>query len=148
MTNLKMAVLSGMVMTAALAGCSSSNYDTPPATPTAALPYEQTTANYMPNHRVPTSAGQVMTTPQGATVYTFDKDEDGQSSCYSKCATDWPPVTAESDAEAVGLMTLTVRTDGQRQWVYDGKPLYTYAEDRMHGDVKGNNVGSVWHVVK
>ena len=30
----------------------------------------------------------------------------------------------------------------------DGNPLYTYAEDSMRGDVKGNDVGSVWHVVR
>jgi predicted lipoprotein with Yx(FWY)xxD motif len=28
------------------------------------------------------------------------------------------------------------------------RPLYTYAEDAMHGDVKGENAGNMWHVVK
>ncbi len=43
---------------------------------------------------------------------------------------------------------LLSRNDGQRQWAYDGNPLYTYAEDSMRGDVKGDDVGSVWHVVR
>jgi predicted lipoprotein with Yx(FWY)xxD motif len=28
------------------------------------------------------------------------------------------------------------------------KPLYTYAEDLMYGDVKGENAENTWHVVK
>jgi len=43
---------------------------------------------------------------------------------------------------------LVSRADGQRQWAYDGKPLYTYSEDSTYGDVNGDNVGSVWHVVR
>jgi predicted lipoprotein with Yx(FWY)xxD motif len=31
---------------------------------------------------------------------------------------------------------------------YDGKPLYTYVNDTMPGDVNGDNVGNVWHVVR
>jgi predicted lipoprotein with Yx(FWY)xxD motif len=45
-------------------------------------------------------------------------------------------------------MTLVSRTDGLRQWAYDGKPLYTYHEDAMRGDVEGDNEGGVWHVVR
>lgn len=45
-------------------------------------------------------------------------------------------------------MSLAARDDGQAQWAVDGKPLYTYAEDAMHGDVKGENAGKTWHVVK
>ena len=34
------------------------------------------------------------------------------------------------------------------QWADEGQPLYTYAKDKKPGDVKGDNVGSVWHVAK
>jgi predicted lipoprotein with Yx(FWY)xxD motif len=44
--------------------------------------------------------------------------------------------------------SLTTRRDGRRQWAYDGKPLYTYVEDTVLGDIKGDNVGNVWHVVR
>ena len=30
----------------------------------------------------------------------------------------------------------------------EGQPLYTYAKDKKPGDVKGDNVGKVWHVAK
>ena len=34
------------------------------------------------------------------------------------------------------------------QWADEGQPLYTYAKDKKPGDVKGDNVGKVWHVAK
>ena len=45
-------------------------------------------------------------------------------------------------------MSLTRRADGQQQWLYDGRPLYTYVHDKVPGDIKGDNVGNVWHVVR
>jgi len=47
-----------------------------------------------------------------------------------------------------GRMSLVPRGDGQQQWAFNGKPLYAYAEDEMHGDVKGDNVENLWHVVR
>jgi predicted lipoprotein with Yx(FWY)xxD motif len=55
---------------------------------------------------------------------------------------------ADRHAQKDGRMSLIYRADGQRQWAYDGDPLYTYAEDSMRGDVKGDDVGGVWHVVR
>jgi predicted lipoprotein with Yx(FWY)xxD motif len=148
-TNVSILTLSGLVMAAALAGCSSSSYDGgPDANPTAWTQYKPTSTDYMPNYMASTSIGKVMTTPQGSTVYTFDKDQIGKSNCYGECARNWPPVLAADDAQPYGRMSLASRQDGQEQWAYDGKPLYTYAEDAMHGDVKGENAGKVWHVVK
>lgn len=149
MTILKAAALSGLLLTVTLAGCTSSSYS--PAAPVdqvGAATYRPDNGDYAPNYRASTSIGSVMTTPDGATVYTFDKDEAGKSNCYADCARNWPPVIAAGDAEPYGRMTLADRTDGQRQWAYDGKPLYTFAKDSMHGDIKGENAGSVWHVVR
>jgi predicted lipoprotein with Yx(FWY)xxD motif len=149
MTKLTVATLSGLIMTAVLAGCSSSNYDLGPhANAEATTQYRPANTDYMPNHMISTSIGKVMTTPQGSTVYTFDKDQIGKSNCYGDCARHWPPVLAVSGAQPYGRMSLAARQDGQEQWAVDGKPLYTYAEDSMHGDVKGQNSGNDWHVVK
>lgn len=90
----------------------------------------------------------MVTTVAGATLYTFDEDQDGESTCYDDCAKHWPPLIALSAAKAYYRMSLTPRTDGQQQWAYDGKPLYTYVEDTMPGDAKGDNVGNVWHVIR
>jgi len=145
MTILKIAALSSLIVAAGLAGCSLSNYDRGPhANQTSSTEYRPPGTNYMAN----TAIGSVMTTPSGMTVYTFDRDQNGRSNCYADCARHWPPVIADGYAQEYGRMSLVSRTDGQRQWAYDGKPLYTYVEDGMHGDVNGENVGSVWHVVR
>ena len=148
MTLLKIAAAS-LITAAALAGCSSSNYGTATHEAGASTPqYRPLNTDYTPNYMASTSIGRVMTTPQGATVYTFDKDQIGKSNCYGDCATQWPPMLADGGAYPYGRMSLASRDDGQQQWAYDGRPLYTYAEDDMHGDVKGENVGNVWHVVR
>lgn len=152
MTTFRLPTLCSLIITAAtLAACSSSNYDTGPdanATGTAPPPYAPANTDYMPNYMTGTSIGRVMTTPEGSTVYTFDRDQVGKSNCYGDCARHWPPVLATSGAQPYKRMSLVTRDDGQQQWAYDGRPLYTYGEDAMHGDVKGENAGNVWHVVK
>lgn len=149
MTGFKILTLSSLIMAAALAGCSSSNTDRGSrASPAISTQYKPASTGYMPNYMVSTSVGRVMTTPQGSTVYTFDEDGIGDSNCYGDCARQWPPVLASDDAQPYGRMSLVLREGGQQQWAVDGKPLYTYAEDAMHGDVKGENADTVWHVVK
>jgi predicted lipoprotein with Yx(FWY)xxD motif len=141
---IKMAMLSCLAA-ATIAGCSSDSYQT------SSRAHQSSNSEYRPsesNYMADTSVGSVMTTPQGMTVYTFDKDQPGKSNCYGDCAMMWPPVTADSYAQEYGRMSLMTRADGQRQWAYAGKPLYTYHEDATAGDVNGDNVGSVWHVVK
>ena len=145
MTILKIAALSTLIILIGLAGCSSSNYDTDRGSSQGAnADYRSSNNGYMGS----ASIGSVMTNPQGMTVYTFDKDGTGTSNCYGECAKHWPPVTAASNAQSYGRMTLVSRTDGLRQWAYDGKPLYTYHDDAMRGDVEGDNEGGVWHVVR
>jgi predicted lipoprotein with Yx(FWY)xxD motif len=104
--------------------------------------------DYAPNRSTPRTIGRVVTTVAGATLYTFDDDQNGESSCYDDCAKHWPPLIALSTAKAHWRMSLARRSDGQQQWLYDGKPLYTYVNDTMPGDVNGDNVGNVWHVVR
>lgn len=33
------------------------------------------------------------------------------------------------------------------QWADDGKPLYTYVDDKKPGDVTGDGKNEVWHAV-
>ncbi|HEV8392488.1 MAG TPA: hypothetical protein VGQ35_21720 [Dongiaceae bacterium] len=140
MTLLRIIAASGFVLAAGLAGCSS-GHD---------MDHHMMTANYMPSgtYMHESEAGQVMTTPDGMTVYTFDKDTAGMSTCYGGCAEEWAPVTAAADAQAFGKMSIIARTDGTRQWAYDGKPLYHYDDDSKPGDAEGDGSGGVWHVVK
>lgn len=142
MTRLKIIAASTLAIAAGLAGCSMDD---------GMDKQDQVmNANYSPSgeYMRESSVGQIMTTPEGMTVYTFDQDSAGTSTCYGDCAEEWPPVTAASDAQAFGEMTIVERTDGTRQWAYDGKPLYLYHDDKAPGDVEGDGEGGVWHVVK
>lgn len=94
--------------------------------------------------------GTILVDGDGMTLYVFDNDSGGESSCYDDCAETWPPVTgpASADAEADdALMGTTTRTDGTEQVTYGDRPLYLYAGDGDAGDVTGQGVGEVWWVV-
>ena len=95
-----------------------------------------------------TTAGNVLSTPSGMTLYTFDKDVTTASTCTGDCAQMWPPFIGGAGAQPGGFLTLFDRGDGTKQWAANGKPLYTYAQDKKPGEVKGDNFHNVWHVVK
>jgi predicted lipoprotein with Yx(FWY)xxD motif len=146
-TNLGMVAL--LTMAAAFAGCSSGAYGTAKhVDQTRHAGAASSRVDYTPNKTAPRPIGRVVTTVAGATLYTFDEDQNGESSCYDECAEHWPPLIALSTAKAHWRMSLTRRADGQRQWLYDGKPLYTYVHDAMPGDINGDNVGNAWHVIR
>jgi predicted lipoprotein with Yx(FWY)xxD motif len=95
-----------------------------------------------------TSAGDILTTPDGMAVYTYDKEAKNQPSCLGECAEEWFPVLAPKDARPVGQLKTVEGIDGTHQWAYQGKPLYIYHEDKAPGDVNGDNKDGFWHVVK
>jgi predicted lipoprotein with Yx(FWY)xxD motif len=88
-------------------------------------------------------AGKVYADTSGKTLYTSDADQSGVSTCVDACAKSWIPATAPREAKALGEWSVAARTDGARQWVLKGKPLYTSAKDENPGDVKGTTEG--WH---
>lgn len=90
----------------------------------------------------------VLVDANGMTLYTFDKDEPGKTNCYEQCAVNWPPLMADAGAQPEGDYTLVDRTDGGQQWAYKGMPLYYWKDDKQAGDMTGDGVGGVWHVVK
>ncbi len=94
------------------------------------------------------SLGTTFAQAEGMTLYTFDKDSGGTSSCYDDCATNWPPYLAK-EGESLGEgWAMVARTDGTQQWAYDGKPVYYYAGDKKPGDATGDGKGGVWHMLK
>lgn len=84
----------------------------------------------------------------GMTLYTFDKDTagSGKSVCNDACATNWPPFSAEGAADA-GPFTVITRDNGSKQWAFKGKPLYLFAKDANPGDMNGDNINNVWHII-
>ncbi|OOG67594.1 hypothetical protein B0E45_23410 [Sinorhizobium sp. A49] len=101
-----------------------------------------------PAKMVDTKVGKVMTTGTGMTLYTFDKDTKGKSNCDTNCLKMWPAFHAAAKSKAEGEWSLVKDTAGKDMWAYDGKPLYTYAEDKKAGDVKGDGVNGVWRRAK
>jgi predicted lipoprotein with Yx(FWY)xxD motif len=88
--------------------------------------------------------------PQQMTLYIFDRDitGSGKSMCNDNCAKNWPPLLAPSNAKPIGAWNAITRDDGSKQWAYQGKPLYYWAQDSKPGDTSGDGVGGAWHVAK
>jgi predicted lipoprotein with Yx(FWY)xxD motif len=78
--------------------------------------------------------------PEGRTLLTFHKDEPGISNCVNDCATEFPPLAAPRNAKALGDWSVVRRKDGVRQWAYQSRPLYTWLQEQVPGEV-ATNVG-------
>jgi predicted lipoprotein with Yx(FWY)xxD motif len=102
-----------------------------------------------------TGLGKVLVGPNGRTLYLFEKDKGGKSSCSGSCASAWPPLTTTGKPSAgsgvnAAMLSTTKRPDGKSQVVYAGHPLYYYTVDTKAGDTNGQNVdafGAAWYVV-
>jgi len=90
----------------------------------------------------------MLTSKDGRTLYTFDKDQPGTSNCSGGCIAAWPAFTVANAALAGGDFSIITRADGVKQWAFKGMPLYFFAADAKPGDVNGDNQGGVWHVVR
>ena len=97
---------------------------------------------------VETGKGEVVAAENGMTLYTYKKDEKGESYCYDKCATNWPPYLGDASAKAEGDYTLVDRKDGKKQWALKGMPLYFFVKDAKKGDATGDGVGKVWDAAR
>lgn len=101
-----------------------------------------------PVKTVKTVKGDVLAGENGMTLYTFKNDKKGESACYDKCATNWPPYIAASGAKAEGAYSLVTRKDGAKQWARNGMPLYFWVKDMKEGDMTGDGMNGVWNVAK
>jgi predicted lipoprotein with Yx(FWY)xxD motif len=95
-----------------------------------------------------TEANGFLADASGRTLYTFDKDAANKSNCNGGCAGAWPPFLVKDGDRASTRFNVITRDDGTRQWALNGKPLYFYAADVQPGDVKGDGVNGVWHVIR
>ena len=98
------------------------------------------------------SLGSILVDSDGRTLYLFKADVGAKSACAGACASAWPPLlatgkpTGGSGVTASKLGT-TTRSDGTRQVIYNGHPLYLYVGDKKPGDVTGQGVtafGAAW----
>ncbi|HEX5173633.1 MAG TPA: hypothetical protein VFV91_05755 [Gaiellaceae bacterium] len=117
------------------------------------LSASQTTAGRVTLHK--TKLGKVLATSSGRTLYLFMADKHGKSSCYGKCATNWPPLMKKGAVRAgagvkAGLLGTTKRKNGKAQVAYKGHPLYLFKLDHGAGQISGqglNFFGGKWFVV-
>lgn len=94
--------------------------------------------------------GAYMTDFSGRALYTYDKDLQSISNCEGQCLANWPAYTSGATAQKTFPENISVikRSDGSEQFAWKGMPLYYYIKDAKAGDVTGDGVGGVWHIVK
>jgi predicted lipoprotein with Yx(FWY)xxD motif len=99
--------------------------------------------------------GKILVDSHGRTLYLFEKDTGGKSTCSGACASAWPPFTTDGKpvarAGAAGSrLATTTRAGGAREVTYGGHPLYYYAGDEAAGETNGQGLaqfGAEWYVV-
>ena len=102
-----------------------------------------------------TSLGTIVVDGQGRTLYMFEADRNGKSTCSGACAAAWPPALTSGKPVAGGAVSAaklgtTKRSDGTTEVTYAGWPLYRYAGDSAAGDTNGQNLdqfGAEWYVL-
>ncbi|EIK46446.1 putative lipoprotein [Cellvibrio sp. BR] len=84
-----------------------------------------------------TAAGAADNSRLDFTLYTFDDDTPGVTTCFGACLAAWPALYAPADAQAFGDFTVITRDETSKQWAYKGLPLYFFVGDNAPGDVTG-----------
>ena len=140
-------------MTLLVAGCGGSS----PSTATASPSPSPTPVATGEKIAVAANAklGSILVDSKGMTVYLFVADTGKESTCYTSCATIWPPVLTDGAPQAgagadASLLGTTTRTDGKVEVTYAGHPLYYFIQDKAAGDAKGqgiNGFGALWWVM-
>lgn len=86
-----------------------------------------------------THIGRMLGTEDSGSVYSYEGDTATSTNCYDECLKNWDPVIAPTLARAQGEWSIFERAPGIRQWVFRGKPLYTYKFDSRSGGQVGTD---------
>jgi predicted lipoprotein with Yx(FWY)xxD motif len=145
--------VAGVSLLAAACGSSVGGYGAstaPPATGAASSATATTIA--LGNSKL----GQILVDSAGRSLYLFEADTNGTSTCISAgCIAEWPPVTATGTPQvgaglAASRLGTTTRADGNQQVTYSGHPLYYFVGDTQPGATAGqglNDNGGLWYAV-
>jgi predicted lipoprotein with Yx(FWY)xxD motif len=99
--------------------------------------------------------GAYLADSKGRALYLFEADKGASSTCYSACASIWPPLTstgATTPGAGVARMLLgtTKRSDVASEVTFHGHPLYYYVGDATAGSTAGQGLdqfGAKWYLV-
>ncbi|WP_257577837.1 hypothetical protein [Streptomyces sp. JJ38] len=99
--------------------------------------------------------GDILVGENGFTLYMFEADSPGESTCYDACAEAWPPLTTDGDPIAgnrvdADLLGTMEREDGTTGVTYNDFPLYYYQADSDADDINGQGIdgfGGLWYVL-
>ncbi|KGJ95699.1 hypothetical protein [Thalassotalea sp. ND16A] len=85
----------------------------------------------------------------GFSLYTFDPDGDEMSNCLDEndCLANWPAFVPDEGEMDIGDFTRFTRANGTDQWAYKGMPLYFFIGDMNRGEINGDGLGGVWHLI-
>jgi predicted lipoprotein with Yx(FWY)xxD motif len=152
---MRKSAITALLLALALGACAADDAatTTTAAATTTAAPDTTTTAAAAADGSIvlaSTDLGDILTDSEGRTLYLFNPDAQGDSTCYDDCADAWPAFVEEGSAgEGVdaSLLGTTTRTDGAVQVTYNGWPLYYFAGDVAPGDTNGQALNDVWWVV-
>lgn len=130
-----LAIASAIAGALALAGCGTGNAAAVPAATNHATVSARNIAG----------VGTILVTSAGDALYFADQ-ESGGIQCVDACVRIWMPLTIGTGQTATagpgvgGRLATVARPDGPAQVTYDGKPLYTFAQDSGPGHADGNGV--------
>lgn len=94
-----------------------------------------------PGFAVKTSAlGRLLTTHENNSVYAYDGDTATSIACREDCLSNFKPLIAPELARPKGEWSIVERSPGVRQWVFRGRPLYTYVLDQRSWSQEGSDV--------
>ena len=93
--------------------------------------------------------GKILVDGSGRTLYLFEADKEGSSTCYDKCAQMWPSLTTQGKptsgqgASADKLGTFT-RKNGDTQVTYNGTRSTTTPPMTNQAISRGRNSGNYY----
>src|SRR6266511_4660327 len=93
--------------------------------------------------------GKILVAANGRTLYAFDPDgtDTSASKCTGGCQQIWPALTVAKPVAGKGLDKAKLTVGGANQVAYGGHLLYEFSGDSAKGDMKGQGIGGIWHVV-
>ena len=143
----------------ALSACGGSMSSSSGSSATSTAGSSETAASMVSTQKV-SGAGIVLVDSRGDALYSPAQEQGGRILCTGGCTAVWIPLTLPAGMTAPtaasnlpGTLGIVKRSDGKRQVVWNGKPLYTFVQDAGSGKVTGDGatdsfggMSLTWHV--